>query len=148
MTQWCLNDRSPRTNMTQSAPLAGKIRYLLAPAHSGRKYNSRKGWPWSGALVETKITLFVAGRCYNVVPKQQWSLILNVIGGWWLWTHMGTCFVSHLVDIWCVKLVSARRNDGGIRHFRRAETTSFHRPNRCAPKIEKHSKTIPRLNCV
>ena len=39
----------------------------------------------------------------------------------------------------------ARRNSGEIRHFRRAETTSFHRQNRCAPEIRKISKTIPRL---
>ena len=35
-----------------------------------------------------------------------------------------------------------RQNGGGISHFRCAETTSFRRPNRCAPKF---SKIIPRI---
>ena len=39
----------------------------------------------------------------------------------------------------------ARQNGGEIRHFRRAETTSFHRQNRCAPEIRKNSRTILRL---
>ena len=41
-----------------------------------------------------------------------------------------------------MELFGARQNGGKISHFRIAEATSFHRPNRCAPKI---SKTIPRL---
>ena len=46
---------------------------------------------------------------------------------------------GQLFDVWSY-VVRARQNDGEISHFRRAETTSFHPPNRCAPKKPKNNK--------
>ena len=67
----------------------------------------------------------------------------------WFWTWWGNedqdpiwgCVLSHIWStFWCVEHASARRNGGWIYHFRRAETTFFHRPNRCAPKMSNTIK--------
>ena len=69
-----LNDRSSRKNVRQSTPLAGKMRYLLAPRAFGKEDTTveRVGHDQGRLLVETKkITSFVARRRSNVVPEQR-----------------------------------------------------------------------------
>ena len=54
-----------------------------------------------------------------------------------------TYVLSHIwSNLWCVELVRARQNGWEIRHLRHAETTSFHRQNRCAPKPFHEYATI------
>ena len=119
-------------------------------AHAERKIQAWKGlvaargtWEGEDHLLFGRL---VCRRCDDGVQQWQWSLISKwwwwggVVGGHELiWGHI----LSHVWStFWCGELVRARQNGGEIGHFRRAETASFHRPNRCAPKI---SKTILRL---
>ena len=44
-----------------------------------------------------------------------------------------------------MELVRARQNGGEISNFLRAETTSFHRPKRCAPCAKDVPQNFPKL---
>ena len=107
------------------------------------RYKNRKGWPSPGAYEKAKIPSFATVLAATSSKSN---------GHLWFWRRWGDddhkpmwrCVLSCIWSAFCcVKLVRARRNGGEISHFRRAETTYFHRPNICAPKI---SKTIQRLN--
>ena len=112
-----------------------------------RRYKSRKGWPRPGAYWKAKTPSFGAVVVATSSPSN---------GDLWFWRRWGDddhkpmrgCLLSCIWStFWCMELVRARKNGREISNFRRAETTSFHRPNRCARKIEKKSKTVPQLKC-
>ena len=80
-----------------------------------------------------------------VVVQLKWSLILNVISrGMMTKNPYGVMFCREFDRLlMCgATIVRERRNGGEISHFRRAETTSFHRPNRCASIFLQNHSTI------
>ena len=110
--------------------------------HAEREILKLKGLAMIRGACGDKDHLISGRYCVSVVMTSSPS---NGDPWFWTWwgnddhprTHMGICFVAYLVEL---LICGANQGEAKWRRnqpFPPAKTTSFHRPNRCAPKISK-----------